>query len=294
MTFLVLDLDETVFYVDEHAHYIHPKHRSWGYCTFEYPHSHSLTRTLNLRIINPVELTDLITQALARHSGVIILTSGLWPRDILKVIANQLPLRPELKPQFINSSFYSPIEECQYWLEQKYITKVRSAITQGIGMSEKEITFWNDVGKDNSVLMREWIRHKLSKNTRLEQIIQAPSEAHRYSGHDFVLLDNDLKHINSFINNPRVKAVHAATDSEREDFYDIAQALLIELEQLEPVAKLTQSDSLDSVLEAALEMPSEGSPFNPASGLRTLGLFREMEYPASVATEKTTKYSQYS
>lgn len=194
MTYLILDLDETVMQARGSKTFVSPCHLSskrfiWRQSTTSCDvktHKLSDMISVELVILNPDQLSQLISIAINQYDGIIILTSGLWSSGILEPLSEQLELPPHIKQKFVESLFFSPVIEEKYW---KGVRTVQN------------------------------IRHELTKNERLNQIITHPDHIETLGRSYFVLLDNDRRHVDSFKDNPRATAIHATTHSNDDSFY---------------------------------------------------------------------------
>ena len=225
MAYLILDLDETVMQARGSKTFVNPCHLSqksfiWRQsitgCDIRDP---KLSDIINVKldILNPDQLSQLISIAINQHDGIIILTSGLWSSGILEPLAEQLELAPHIKQRFVKSLFFSPVIEEQYW---KGIHTIKD------------------------------IRHELTKNDRLNQIINHPEHITTLGRSYFVLLDNDRRHVDSFKENPRATAIHATTDSEDNSFYFLTLRELELKRQSEEKEVLSETKGQDTPLKS--------------------------------------------
>ncbi|MFT4058000.1 MAG: NIF family HAD-type phosphatase [Legionella sp.] len=109
MPYLVLDLDETIFVIEEHKQFIH---QSQELSSLFMIFTHSTM--FPAYVINRQKLSLLIQEAFDEYDGVIILTAGSWPVSILQDIAPQLILSEENKRRFVASPFFSPEVEADF------------------------------------------------------------------------------------------------------------------------------------------------------------------------------------
>lgn len=138
-------------------------------------------------IINPPKISQLIEKACTKYDGIILFTSGFWSEDIRKVLANALDLSPESKKK---------VKHCQYF----------SPYTESL----------------TSDFDAETLRN-MPKGRRFTLILASQPEL---SAKNFVLLDDNAIHINSFSNHPNVTAILATPGETNQAFYHIAEVCL--------------------------------------------------------------------
>lgn len=177
MAYLILDLDDTSIITQ-------------GYPTTVNKNFHEISENsyparcgdfnMNINIINPSKLAQLIETACFNHDGVIIITSGLWDASIRSTLANNLPLSDIAKSKLEQCLFHSPLTD--------------------------KILF----NLDTNLLMH------LNKADRFEMI----KKHYPYlASKNFVLLDDNENHINSFKDHNNVQPVLAETNKRDNYFY---------------------------------------------------------------------------
>lgn len=221
MTYLILDLDETVMQAHGSRTFVNSRHLSpkrfiWRQsitpCDIgNYKFSNIIE--VELVILNPDKLSQLISIAINHHDGIIILTSGLWSSAILEPISEQLELASHIKKKFIESPFFSPVIEEQYWKGARSVRDIRQVLT---------------------------------KNDRLNQIINHPNHIATLGRRYFVLLDNDQRHVDSFKDNPRATAIQATTHNDDDSFYFLTLRELRLMRQREEQEVLLETKKQES------------------------------------------------
>lgn len=186
MAYLVLDLDLTTFVTTDDAQHIDDKTHTLS--DNEYiGTSFDGNCKYNLRIINPKEIAQLITAAYTKHDGLLILTSGAWDATIREVLANALDLCELIKEKVRACRFHSIVTDVHYFK------------LSGLGVDLHQ--------KDYLQKLLEKVRY-LDKNTRLDAIIRYNQEL---SSKHFVMLDDNIGQIKSFMDTDNVDAVLATT-----------------------------------------------------------------------------------
>jgi len=175
MSYLVLDLDETVMVVDSRLSNIHAAHE------LSIPIRVKAGKNeVNVHIINPVELSDLIEDACIFYDGIIVLTSGYWDKSLINNLAWHLNLSKQAYDKFVTCRFHSVTTDCLLFQLHPYTV------------------------------------HSMDKNSRLNQIIKHfPELNDKY----MTILDDNPDHIDSFNDNQKVHAVWANTGEAKKDFY---------------------------------------------------------------------------
>jgi hypothetical protein len=183
MAILVLDLDLTAIVPLTLCHQVHQA-QTLSLTTYQ---AKCHGKSISIKIINPIELADLIEYAYQHHDGVMILTSGRWDQSIRTVLANALNLSDTVRNKLVRCPIYT-------------------AITDGDRFSIKYIK----------------LQH-MDKHSRLE-LIRAHSPSLRYA--EFVVLDDYIFHIYSFLNKDKFRTVWATTDTTDKAFYRDAKSML--------------------------------------------------------------------
>ncbi len=202
MAYLILDLDETVIKHVESEYPVHPDHiLSPNPCRlFWQGYNHIF------HIINREKISALIQSAYTDHDGVIIMTSGVWPKEILAELTENLNLTEEVSAK---------MRECRF----------HSAITDAIILNKHPI-----------------IVQLLPKGVRFKAIIEKlPELRHK----NFVMLDNDAAHLRSFNNFSNVTAVLATTETASMKFYQEATEAMDAMKLMEIADDQFRKESMD-------------------------------------------------
>lgn len=203
MVILLLDLDLTAIATKADSVLVNPVHTLSNHGL---SHTFNLaigTQTIPFELINPEHLSQLIETACKDYDGVMILTSGYWPKSILIQLAAHLDITDETEKKFVDSIFHSAITDHHHFLSNEY-----SAVDR--------------------------IRHTktVSKKLRLDKIIECNPKL--INAH-FVFVDDNVKHINDFKGHERVTPVLATTQSTDKTFYSKAQDALAEARKKQAV-----------------------------------------------------------
>lgn len=176
---LILDLDLTVFARMQDSSLVHRTH------TFSDPIITSLDKKeATVRIINPDELSELVTVACETYEGIIILTSGLWDKEVLKALTNHLDISEKVAKKFCDAYFISSGDCLPHF---------------------------------PNLNLEQMLR--LDKNLRFDKFLErTPELKNEY----FVFIDDNYQHIYSFRDHSKVTAVHAPTFADGKAFYKTA------------------------------------------------------------------------
>lgn len=180
MAILVLDLDLTAIVPINLCKKVHLA-QTLSSTTYE---AKCQDKYITIKILNPIELADLIEYAYQHHDGVMILTSGRWDQSIRTVLAKALDLSDYVRNKLVRCPIYT-------------------AITDG----------------DRFFLKYSSLQY-MNKHSRLE-LIKAHSPSLRYA--EFVVLDDHFFHVDSFENKDKVRTVLATTDTPHKTFYHEAK-----------------------------------------------------------------------
>lgn len=181
MAYLVLDLDRTTFVTIEQVADIHPAH---DLSDKIYVNSQTV-----IRIINPQLLKNTLEIICEQHEGIIILTNGCWPREIIDIIATHLQLSPASAAKFRQCHFHSLATDWHLF---------------PAGMALEQLQC-------------------LTKDIRLQTIIALYPQLQNKK---MVALDDTLTQIAALQTMPNVRAICATTDKPEKNFYSEVLAAL--------------------------------------------------------------------
>ena len=207
---LILDLDLTVFAHERDLSDLDPLHTL---SSVQSAWMGAEKSECLVRLINPLELSELIQTACEAYDGIIILTSGCWHEDVRNMLAECLELSDEVTEMVRNCLFLSSLT-CRN----------------------------NFPDHDVSAIMN------INKNRRFSKYLEQNASL---SAQQFVLLDDNPMHINSFAYSSQVMPIHVSTRLARKDFYQHAVEALLEAKVTEKLSHQCLPDSLCSDENAA-------------------------------------------
>jgi len=211
MPILVLDLDLTVFFHKADARELHEAHAQDLSDPIEVE-GHIIdsphTAKMAVRLINRTLLSNMLERAVTQHQAdIMFLTSGAWVEQSVKDMLQLYLDISEQTTEKIQSAKFLSTHTC----------------------------------RERFPDMRVKL-NKLSKSVRLNKFIEHyPQFANRH----FVMVDDNLDHIESFKNDKHVTAVYASTDTEEMDFYDEAIRQIEQAKECEK-SRVTQENSVKS------------------------------------------------
>lgn len=195
---LLLDLDKTSICLQGELECIDQSH------TLSLPIKVRLgQQSVEIYIINPVELTALIELAYTQYDGVILFTSGDWDNDVRNALAKALNLSDSVRKQFKACSIHSAASDAE------------------------QLNLEHDKVRD------------MTKFERLKKIRQIDPTLKDVN---FAFLDNDLAHVTSFKKCPYVEEVLATTYEPEKSFYSETHAALERCKQQEELHRNALTD----------------------------------------------------
>lgn len=246
MAQLILDLDLTVLVASIQRQHLHDGHTVSNFglqTTLPYDGG---GLEVGFELINPEELSNLIETAYEHNDGIIMLTSGLWSNSIVDILVEYLDLSENASARLRQCSFHSSVTDSQYFPNPS--------------LSEEE--------------RLTWIQN-LPKTARLAKIIELNPNL---QGQQFVLLDNEIDHINAFSTTKNVTAVWADTTSPDKNFYDAALTALTEARKKEAISssKVTYTSITEENEEVNLMPDAFFADQNSSQKKRPIELTKEV------------------
>lgn len=199
MTYFVLDVDQTILVSGRGKKFIHEEQNLGRDLVVPLLESNVI-----INIINPQDFSNVLNKA--EYEGIFILTSGFWDSRAILLVAEELEknfgLTSDAATKLKEAPIFAPWTETGLYINFLHYLK----FTFEPDMLNQIVTIIKDTAK--AVQM-------MPKQERLEKIIQCLKLTQK----EFVILDDNAFHIDSFDGIAKITAIKATTYSANREFY---------------------------------------------------------------------------